>query len=907
MAGVVFVDANRNSRQDDAEAGLAGVTLTLHQNGSVLATGTTAGNGQYTFANLSAGAYLVQVTIPSGFVATGATEWTGIVGSGQTSNADFGLQPQGSIVGAVFDDLNGNGFQELAEPGLTGVTLDLLRDGTIIQSTTSTDNGRYGFTNVTAGSYVLRMTPPAGYVAGTQPEQPVMLVGGDAAGVDFSLQAQGAISGVLYHDRNGNRSQDPNESGINAATVTLANATGPLTSLTTDNAGRYRFAALTPGLYQVQALAPPQWVAQGAIQRSLNLTNGGAGVANFSYQATGAVAGVIFRDLDGNGQQGRTETGLGGVAIQIFQNTQLVTSTLSSDDGSYSVGDLLPGNYLVMLNPPTDFVATTPVQQPVVLAAGSAVNVRFGLQPVSTIAGLVYIDRNGDGSRQTSETGLSNATVSLFSAGPDGVFRTGDEILVSSTDSAADGSYTLVNQAVGAYAVRLTTPAGYTATSPSEVVVNLAQFWTAVATFGNQALNTVVATTFEDRNNNGLQDDDEEPLAGLPVTLEPLAQVYQAAVTASYSATTNSAGLVTFHDVPAGSYQLRTQAPASGYVSRRTLAQLTLAPNGVAGEHFGFQQIGTVSGAVFVDRDGNGRQDGGETGLGGVVVTLQSQTQAAANGAIFGTTVTASDGSYAFRDLPAGEFLLTVTPPAGYAATGANPRAVTLSASGADAAVAVSVGFVEVSQVSGRVFADLNKNGIHEPNELGVSGATLTLHSAGIADRTGQTAVDGAFLFTNVPSGVYRATLTLPPNHTATTVVEATVTVDGTGAATVRFGVRPNLPNQAPQLSAFANLAFLREQAVTIQATASDVDDVVLAFSATGLPPGLAINSATGLISGQIAADATGSYLITVTVADPQGASTQRSFTLEVLAPTGEQPVPEPGFANRLYLPIVTR
>jgi len=849
----------------------------------------------------------VRLTVPSGFVATTATEQIMNVVNGQTVTVAFGVQPQGTISGAVFEDRNGNTVQGTDEAGVAGVTLTLRQNGNVVQSTTTDANGYYQFTGVTPGTYRLSLATPVGYVLGTSGEAQITLPSGGATGADFALQMQGTLGGVLYHDRNDNRSQEESEPGIGGATVTLFNAGGPLTSMNTDSRGHYQFTSLTPGVYQVQAVAPDEWVAQSATTKSVNLGSGSATKMNFRYQSRAAIAGVVFRDLDGSGSQGLGESGIAGATVQLWQNGVLVTSTVSGADGSYQVSSLVPGSYTVALVPLTDFVAVTPAQQAVVLAADGAVNVGFGLQPVSTIAGVIYADRNGDGVRQGSENGISGATITLLTAGADGVFRTGDEVAVTSTNSAADGSYSFVNQAVGAYAVHLTTPTGYTSTSPSEVVVNLAQFWTAVANFGNQALNTVVASTFEDRNNNGVQDEDEEPLAGLTVFLEPAAQAQSALLTAVISATTNSAGLVTFHDIPAGNYVVRTAAPASGYVGSRTLAQITLAPNGVVGEQFGFQQIGTVAGVIFVDGDGNGRRDRGEMGLSGVTVTLTQRNQAAVAGMALATTVTASDGTYRFSGLPAGDFQLAITPPASYVATVFNMVNFTLSATGLDAALAVSVGFAPINTVSGRVFADLNKNGVQEQNELGVSGAAITLSGNGQPDRTVQTTVDGTFLLSGVPSGAYQATVTLPPNHTATTALAVSVMVDNSHATTARFGVRPNLPNQAPQLATLADIAFQRGQAVTIQATATDVDDVVLLFSAAGLPPGLAINSTTGLITGQLATEATGSYLITVTVTDPQGASIQHSFTLEVMSPTGEQPVPEPLFSERLYLPLVTR
>jgi len=676
--------------------------------------------------------------------------------------------------------------------------------------------------------------------------------------------------------------------------VILATANGPVATMTSDSNGFYHFGSLIPGVYQVQAVASSEWVAQNATTQSVNLGSGSATVVNFRYQSRGAITGAVFHDLDGNGYQGMGESGVAGATVQIRQNGTVITSTVSGADGGYQVNSLAPGNYIVMFVPLADFVAVTPGTQAVLLATDGAANVSFGLQPVSTIAGVVYADRNGDGVRQGSESGLANATVSLFTAGPDGVFRTGDEVLVTSMTSAVDGSYSFVNQAVGAYTVQVTTPAGYASTSPREVVVNLAQFWTAVANFGNQVYNTIVATTFEDQNNNGVQDEDEEPLAGLPVFLEPATQ--SADVRATISATTNSAGLVTFYDVPAGDYLLRTAGPTSGYVGKRTLAQLTLAADGATGAQFGFQQIGTISGVIFTDGDGNGRRDPGEGGLGGVTVTLNPRAQGVVAGAL-ATTVTAGDGSYRFRGLAAGDYQLLVTLPTGYVATGANTVDLTLSADGAEAAAALSVGLVATEQVSGRVFADFNKNGVQETSELGVSGAAVTLSGNGQPDRTAQSSVDGTFLLSGVASGVYQLTVLLPPNHTATTALTAAVTVDSSRAATARFGVRPNLPNATPVLAALADVAFLHGQSVTITVSASDADDTMLTFSASGLPAGLTIDPNLGLITGQLTDAAVGPYLVTVTVADPQGASAQQGFTLEVMTPTNAE--------NRYYLPMI--
>ena len=66
-----------------------------------------------------------------------------------------------------------------------------------------------------------------------------------------------------------------------------------------------------------------------------------------------------------------------------------------------------------------------------------------------------------------------------------------------------------------------------------------------------------------------------------------------------------------------------------------------------------------------------------------------------------------------------------------------------------------------------------------------------------------------------------------------------------------------------------------------------DVDGDTLAYTATGLPVGLSVNAATGLISGTLgsSASAQGPYTVVVTATDPSGASVSQSFVLEVTNP----------------------
>ena len=82
-------------------------------------------------------------------------------------------------------------------------------------------------------------------------------------------------------------------------------------------------------------------------------------------------------------------------------------------------------------------------------------------------------------------------------------------------------------------------------------------------------------------------------------------------------------------------------------------------------------------------------------------------------------------------------------------------------------------------------------------------------------------------------------------------------------------------------VAAPASQSTRRNTAVSLQISAADsASGQTLSYSATGLPRGLAINSATGLISGT--PTRTGTSTVTVTAADTTGAAGSASFTWTV-------------------------
>ena len=120
----------------------------------------------------------------------------------QTTDGDLGAvgnQPTvtdiyvGTISGTVFDDTNTNTTQEIGEPGLSGVTVELYDAFfTLLYGTTTTDiNGYYVFTGtaLTPGTYGVRETNPPTYASTTPDDVTVTLANtpstGDSQTVNF--------------------------------------------------------------------------------------------------------------------------------------------------------------------------------------------------------------------------------------------------------------------------------------------------------------------------------------------------------------------------------------------------------------------------------------------------------------------------------------------------------------------------------------------------------------------------------------------------------------------------------------------------------------------------------------------------------------------------------------------------
>jgi uncharacterized repeat protein (TIGR01451 family) len=72
---------------------------------------------------------------------------------------------KGSLAGVIFEDANSNSAYDAGEPVQGGYTVELLRNGVVVATTTSNPDGSYSFTDIEPGSgYTIAATSPTGTV-----------------------------------------------------------------------------------------------------------------------------------------------------------------------------------------------------------------------------------------------------------------------------------------------------------------------------------------------------------------------------------------------------------------------------------------------------------------------------------------------------------------------------------------------------------------------------------------------------------------------------------------------------------------------------------------------------------------------------------------------------------------------
>ncbi|MDH5580283.1 MAG: Ig-like domain-containing protein, partial [Bdellovibrionales bacterium] len=368
ITGLVFNDLNGNGLYDNNEPGVNGVSLNLDGNSN---QASSQSDGKFFFNGQPNGTYTLNMTVPSGFVATTATSQS-ITVDGQTSNSGqlFGIKISGTIVGEVYHDLNYNGQRDSGEPGLGGAVINIA--GTSNATTSSTVSGNFSVSGQTSnGSYTVTETDPANYKSTTNNTVTVNInsLGASDKSADFGDIFEGDVVGIVFSDVNGNGVQDNNEGVIIGATVNLTGKP----SVVTDNNGKFKFSRVSGDGLSLSVTRPTGYTDTTSNPQTINMSSY-SGSSNFGLQEPGSVLAYVFEDLNKNGIKDSEEGPFSGVQITLSSGENVTTGS----DGYARIGDVAVGNNSVSVDALTGYVNTSNAIQAIVVSAGQTTVVRFG-------------------------------------------------------------------------------------------------------------------------------------------------------------------------------------------------------------------------------------------------------------------------------------------------------------------------------------------------------------------------------------------------------------------------------------------------------------------------------------------------------------------------------------------------
>jgi SdrD B-like domain len=695
-------------------------------------------------SNTAAGTANAPVSTITGI---GFTPPTGPVTAATINGTDynFGELPLGDVSGRVYVDTSANGTNDgtVTDPGVGGVTLTLCRTAgvpcapaDVVGTTTTAPDGTYTFPGVPTGNFFVQETQPSIYGSSTVNVQPVTRTGTTSVtNVDFG-ETQGRIAGFVYEDSNSTNVRDGGDAGIGGVTVTLtgtdANNQPVNLTATTQPDGSYvinnipvplagttytltegtvpatyangdtdvgtpNFAAgstaTAPGTANVAGstitgigFAPPSGPVTAA---TINGTD-----YNFGELPRGGVSGRVYRDTDVDGVNDGTaaDPGIAGVTITLCRTAgvpcapaDVVGTTTTAADGTYSFPDVPAGSFFVQETQPSAYGTTTVNVVPITrTSTNNVTDVDFG-ETQGRIAGFVYEDSNASNLRDAGDAGIGGITVTLT-----GTDANGQPVNLTAT-TLPDGSYVIDNipvpQAGTTYtltegpvpatyangATNVGTPnfaagssntAAGTANAPVSTItgigftpptgpVTAATINGTDYNFGELPLGDVSGRVYVDTSANGTNDGTvtDPGVGGVTLTLCRTAGVPCAPADVLGTATTAPDGTYTFPGVPTGNFFVQETQPSIYGSSTVNVQPVTrIGTTSVTNVDFG-ETGAVVAGNVYQDNNQNSTQDAGDVGIAGVTVTL---TGTDANGLpVSLTTVTLADGSYAFNNVPA--------------------------------------------------------------------------------------------------------------------------------------------------------------------------------------------------------------------------------------------------------------
>ncbi|HEX8912691.1 MAG TPA: SdrD B-like domain-containing protein [Humisphaera sp.] len=358
----------------------------------------------------------------------------------------------------------------------------------------------------------------------------------------------------------------------------------------------------------------------------------------------------------------------------------------------------------------------------------------------------------------------------------------GDEAV--GTDVSSAGGWTISAPTAGLAAGRYQFYAGAqdNAGAPSNVATAFVDVTAApppVQTGG------VFGAVFNDANADGVRQGTELPMAGVKLYLDANNNNYPDANEPTAVTATN--GSFTFANVPVGLYRLREVVPAGYRQSLPLTGYQDLAV--VAGQTTGTVTFGNttrsrITGVVYNDANGDGARQSTEPGIAGRTVWIDKNNNNVRDAGELSATTDAT-GTYAFDNLPAGNYVVRQVVPLGSRATGNNWN---LFVGTAQVSANRNFGTTTNVKIAGTVFNDANGDRVRQSTEAALAGWKVyaDLNNSGTLDAgdvVTTTDLRGNYAFNALAAGTY-AVRVAPP----TFAWKTTTPVGGAFSVTLASG-----------------------------------------------------------------------------------------------------------------------
>ncbi|MEM7126524.1 MAG: SdrD B-like domain-containing protein [Chloroflexota bacterium] len=705
-----------------------------------------------------------------------------IILPGSGAIAHIAVIPRGpsTINGIVWDDtFTPNGLREdpVSEPGIASVPVQLLdSSGLLITHTQTSRTGFYSFTNLFSGTYQIQVGLAFGFVFSPQAEDGsvvdangrsplIELKANDAHPVRAGMYLRSptrsaAIKGLVWHDRDRNRQQDPGEEGFQKwiggepvvrLTLFHGNSCGSnsppdpqndfLDTMPALPNGEYVFESLEAGTYrlgltltagylpttELDPLAEDSntWITKNCIDLPADTIEHGwnFGVYHPDTQPPGSIGNFVWHDIDQQGDQDPDEPGKPNVLVELFdgdpesaEDSDIELQSQRTDEhGHYHFLDVKDGNYYIRATLPSGY--------------------RFTIHEAT-------------GNDQTDSDIILDASKNITGFTP--------RIMLGT-------SQVITTEDVGMY-------------------------WSGIE--GKASVNGWV---WHDINDNGLQDE-REGFASVAVALINC----DTGETITTTRTTMS-GHYEFRDLEPSNenHGIQVTPPLGDYIfslpdvgddddidsdvdaNGHSTTCFPLVDDTNQDQDAGIVPSGSISGLAWNDtRTPDGIREVGYLPYEGVIVELEKESQ------IVQTTRTMTDGAYLFRGLRKGQYQVKFVPPANYrfspkdvASAGDDRDSDADLTNGTSDSFRLEIGHVRTridaglilqdipplppSSLGNRIWIDTNRDGKQDPDEWrGLTDVPLSLTFCNgdpvSPPRAAQSDANGYYRFEGLKAGSYK-------------------------------------------------------------------------------------------------------------------------------------------------------